>query len=125
MLSRPWYVTAAGILLIWWSVLTGWKLLAIITLTAENNLWLTLITQTALNVVILVVSGAIELAGGICMLRGVNWARLLWSFWSVFHIFLSLLLSMDANLNFPILILQFLIILGLFLPRANSYFMRP
>jgi hypothetical protein len=125
MRSRPLSVTVVGVILIWWGVVTVWRILSIAGLAglvAVNGLWSETRSSDGLLFVTLVVAAGIEFVAGVNILRGANWARMLWSVWCVFHIFLSFLLSLDKNLSLGPMIIQFFIILFLFLPRANEYF---
>ncbi len=70
----------------------------------------------------LVISGGIKLVAGINILRGANWARLLWAIWYVLDLLVSTSLSLDKNFSLTSFIIQFLVILFLFLPGANEYF---
>ena len=125
MRKRPLSVTVVGLILIWWGVVTVWRILSIVGLAglvAVNGLWSETRSSDGLLFVVLIVTTGIDLVAGVNILRGANWARMLWSIWCVLHIGMSFLLSLDKNLSLGLMIIQFFIILFLFLPRANEYF---
>ena len=125
MHRRPLYVTAAGCLLIFWGVVSAWKIFSIVylaSLVIAHGWWSETRSSDGLPFIMLVISGGIKLVAGINILRGANWARLLWAIWYVLDLLVSTSLSLDKNFSLTSFIIQFLVILFLFLPGANEYF---
>jgi hypothetical protein len=126
--QRPLSVTIAGLLLIWWGLLGLWQIILISGVTgviATHGLWSEVARGTTFLMGLVVLNTGIELMAGINILRGANWARMLWSLWCVAHLLLDSALSLDKKLTLTNLIVQFVVILVLFLPRANDYFVPP
>jgi hypothetical protein len=122
--SRPLSVTIIGFILLLWGVITAWRIISAVSLIYVNGLWLDLISRDGLLLVDLVIVTMVELLAGVFVLRGANWARMLWSIWCVLHIAMISFLSGGTNPSLSSLAAQSIIILFLFLPRANEFFKR-
>ena len=123
MVRRPLFVTIAGCIVLLWGLNGVWRVV-IVLLAASKGPLVEMILAVGPLLAFYAFEVAINLICGACILRGVNWARMLWTLWCVFHLVLSSLLSQDKNLALPLVGVQFFIILVLFLPRANDYFLR-
>lgn len=64
----------------------------------------------------------ITLACGIAMLKGQNWARLLYVGWSVIGFIIGIATSPMKAMMFPGIIIFFIFAFFLFRPKANEYF---
>jgi hypothetical protein len=69
---------------------------------------------------LIVVATAIELIAGVNILRGKNWARVLWTSWYILDLGLKFVLSIETPMTFQVVQLAF--IFFLFRPEADAFF---
>jgi hypothetical protein len=123
---RPLSVTIIGWLLLIFGVMRSLRTLSALLVLSNDSSNEELFSVRPLPIptqlVIYALGTGISLLAGAYILRGANWARMLWTIWCIFLVILSLFISPDKNLFLPGLIFQFLIIFFLFLPGANDYF---
>lgn len=125
----PISVWIVAIVILFWAVLEtyfalgAWRFLVPVsmgghaTVSAEDQ------AKMGYFVWVFIPSALIQLVCGIFILKGANWARILWSVWFVAKLILDEILHQNV-LNWVWIAIFAVMIVLLFLPRANAYFMR-
>jgi hypothetical protein len=125
MLARPVYVTVIGWLLIVIGVLSLLSTPAVLYLSSTRA-WLdTAALPVPVQVLLNLGSALISLVSGYYILRGRNWARLLFTVWSAAESVLSVVDAPATARSGVFLVwiaLLLVIIVLLFLPPSNLYF---
>lgn len=120
MLHRPPSITFIGAILISLGILNGWGIASTVRITTEMSAWSQMFSRDGELFALLTVATAIELIAGINILRGKNWARVLWTSWYVIDLGLKFFLSIQTPIPFQIVLLAF--IYFLFRPDADAFF---
>ncbi len=117
MIHRPPPITVVGAILISLGILSGWGIFSTARIvTATDGLF----SRNGELFIVLVLASAIELISGVNILRGKNWARVLWTGWYILDIGLKFFLSIQTPLSFQVVQLAF--IFFLFRPEADAFF---
>ena len=122
MKKRPTSVTVIA-----WILIVGTGITLISTTAMINNpMMLDLMSKSPIPIpiqyAITYIGSAIMLVSGIAMLKGCNWARLLFVIWSAINFLVGIVTSpMKATLILG-LVSFLIIVFFLFRPKANAYF---
>ena len=121
-MKRPTSVTIIAWILI---VLSGLSLVTS-TLTLNNPVAQDLMAQSPLPLSVqyamLYVGLALSIVCGIAMLKGQNWARFLYVVWTAISLVIGFATSPMKAAMLPGLVVFVIVIVFLFLPKANAYF---
>lgn len=122
MKNRPTSIT----IVCWFLIITGGISLITTTLMIGNPMVKEMMSKSMLpasvQYLLMYVGLAVSVVSGIMMLKGQNWARLLYVIWGAFGFVFSLVTSPMKLAMIPGLVIFAIIIFFLFRPAAKEYF---
>jgi hypothetical protein len=120
MLHRPLSITLIGLILLSWGIFDAMGVVSTVRLVTGEGGWSEMVSRDGFLLALVVVAGVVEFLAGANILRGKNWARVLWAGWCVLDLILKYFLGLDT----PLLTLgiQFFALLFLLTPEADAFF---
>ncbi len=117
MIHRPLTVTVVGAILISLGILSAWGITSTARVVLNTDGFF---SRGGALFILLAVTSAIEMIAGVKILRGKNWARVLWTCWYILDLGLKFYLSIQTPIPFQLIQLAF--IFFLFRPEADAFF---
>jgi hypothetical protein len=120
MIHRPSSITITGAVLLSLGIMSGWGIISTARVLTETYGWSGMFSRDGALFMFRAASSAIELVAGANILRGKNWARVLWTCWYILDLGLKFFLSIETPIPFQLAQLAF--IFFLFRPEAHAFF---
>ncbi len=122
MPRRPFYVTLVGIYLIFFGLEAVWFVYAMCKKAGSEGVVLEVFATAPVTSLLVLAYAVAELASGIGVFRGANWARWLWSIWWVLMLIYNMAVGNTKDVTVPSVLLEAVTTVLLFLPGANAFF---